>query len=232
MAEEEISTQAESETIDTITINELDANTQIQATDIILTRDTQGRDRKATMAQVKEFSYPPAAGSTQAGLVTTEAQTFKGMKTFENDVNVQANLAIGGENVKDIIANSHLYKAGDTFAITSVAVVPAYVTTNGTLLRLTIPLHKSMKNVTPTINSLKANIRASAGSNYGYVGKSANPSYVDGGTEYASDAECLINDNLLTVRLLATNKWYVGSVNNINNYPVIVEINSMSITFN
>lgn len=111
MAEEGISPQSEeTETIDTITLNELEANEQLQASDIILTRDEQGRDRKATMLQVKDFSYPPDASASQAGLINTENQSFTGVKTFENGIEA-GNITKSGENVLSSPETNQLIEA-------------------------------------------------------------------------------------------------------------------------
>lgn len=216
MAEEEISAQAEeTETIDTITIDELDPNEQIQNTDIIMTRDEQGRDRKATMQQVKDFSYPPDASATQAGLINTEDQSFTGKKTFENGIEV-GNITKNGnailtqpeteqliqvtkseleEMIAQAVEDATCYKHGDVCRVTSGMICPGYVTSNSTIISFLVPLGKNCRKIQSipktAITKLKTIIRASTPDKIGYVGVTAAESTLYTSTDRVSQIDAV-----------------------------------------
>lgn len=233
MAEEEISAQLDEE--ETISIDELDPNEQIQNTDIIMTRDELGRDRKATMQQVKDFSYPPDASATQAGLINTEDQTFTGVKTFEDGIEA-GNITKNGDNVltqpeteqliqitkselegmiSQAVEDATCYKSGDIFRTGMGIIAPGYVTSSATILTFGIPLGKNCRIVSDNISKevitkLKTIIRAATVNKIGYVGVTAEESTVYTTTDRLAQISSVVvtpsaGFNFLRINLIAPN---------------------------
>ena len=139
-------------------------------------------------------------------------------------------------NEKNVEVNgvSLVYSAGDKFEVvgdttTNYAnrlIVDGFISNSSKEIWFSVPMPKSMANVTPTVNILKLNVRSVTGT---YL---LNSSYVAGGVDVLSDSTITTTaakstDNMLTIELQSTTAW-----NTTNNTPIAVAIENIEVDFN
>lgn len=116
------------------------------------------------------------------------------------------------------------YRAGDTFTLTGYTPIHGFVTLGNKLVRLTIPLPKSLENIsTITCTACTGGVRVTAG---GYLNN-------------GSDSSNWINDSTVTVtaykagdKLIRLELSTSGTYSNVtNNAPVIMACNPVTLSF-
>ena len=115
------------------------------------------------------------------------------------------------------------YFAGDTYDVKGRIVDNGYITTNSTAISFTMTLPKSMKNVTPTVTKLKANIRHVGG---GYVFP-----YSSAGYDVLSDSDLTVavsfkEDDYITITITSANALSVTS-----NTPLSISLEAVTLSF-
>ena len=128
------------------------------------------------------------------------------------------------------ILNAIQYQRGDDFSVlgggNNRLVLSGMLTNAAKEVWFTVPLPKSMGSLTPTVSTLKLNIRTTDG---GYLLSNA---YVTGGYDIMTDANLSIlatksTDNMLTIEVTNTTAWSAT-----NNTPVIIAVENIVIDFN
>lgn len=138
-------------------------------------------------------------------------------------------LEVKGEDIYKAL----FYSAGDSESLvlngssTNRMILSGMLTNSAKEFWFSIPLPKSMKNVTPSLSVLKVNVRKANG---GYLLSSG---IVSGGYDVLNDSNMTVTavksfGNMLTIEVAATNEWRDVS----NNTPVVVTVENVQIDFN
>lgn len=136
------------------------------------------------------------------------------------------------------IIYSDSFRSGESYSISGTLCYMGYITNSSKDLRIGIVLPKLINKLNVTVNSLKVNIRGTtaAGTTTGmgtYVYRNGETnSYTEGGKDITSLVSSTIykNGNNLTLTCSYSNGWTTGT-GKLNNYPVAVEINALTLTF-
>lgn len=149
-----------------------------------------------------------------------------GINCFPQD---EESFEVGGVN----IIKALFFQTGDSFKIvgntsTNYAnrlVIDGFISNSQKEVWFSVPMPKSMSDVTPSISVLKLNIRTTNGT---YL---LNSSYVAGGYDVVGDSAIAIiavksTDNMLTIELQRSSSWTAT-----NNTPLAIAIENMTIDF-
>lgn len=146
-----------------------------------------------------------------------------GINCFPQD---EKSLEVLGVN----ILNAIQYQSGDDFSVlgggNNRLILSGMLTNSAKEVWFTVPLPKSMGSLTPTVSTLKLNIRIASG---GYL---LTNSYVTDGYDIMTDANLSIiatksTDNMLTIEITNSTAWSAT-----NNTPVIIAVENIVIDFN
>lgn len=170
--------------------------------------------------------------NTKAGLQIYMDTEITGDLDLSTNVIPITNGGTGADNASDALNNLGLFfKAGETYAFSWVDENGAYhcggiLTSAQRRVTFSIPVPKSMANVTPTITKLTENIRTINGT---YLFHS---SYINGGYELTNNSQFTVTcvkttDTLLNVTVLRN----TSTTSAPNNTPLGIEINAMTISF-
>ena len=124
--------------------------------------------------------------------------------------------------------NIFAYEKNDTFSLSENYFGGGYVTSSAESIQFTIPVDKSLANITSiSVSSLKANFRSINGS---YIG--GNDTYISGGYDFSGDGNYTIQAEKCSNNLVSI--WVIKSsdYNATNNTPVAIELEELILEFN
>ena len=137
-------------------------------------------------------------------------------------------LEVKGEDIHEAL----FYSDGDSESLvlngssTNRMILSGMLTNSSKEFWFSVPLPKSMKNVTPSLSVLKVNVRKANG---GYL---LSSSIVSGGYDVLNDSNMTVTavksfGNMLTIEVAATTAWSDVT----NNTPVVVTVENIQIDF-
>lgn len=124
--------------------------------------------------------------------------------------------------------NIFAYEKNDTFSLSENYFGGGYVTSSAESIQFTIPVDKSLANITSiSVSSLKANFRSIAGN---YIGGSN--AYISGGYDYSGDGNYTIQAEKCSNNLVSIWVTKSSDYNVTNNTPVAIELAQLNLNFN
>lgn len=155
--------------------------------------------------------------STDANYVIFEAENNTTGRLYRCDAFGDWHELVRAEDVR--------YKAGDTFTVADVsAAIPGYITTSGKAIHLSVPVDKSMANISSvSVTALKGYIRHAGG---GYVDASGATNIDWKGSSYTVAAD-KASPNLVHISITKTTAF----TNVTNNTPVVYQPSALTLSF-